>query len=241
MCALAAVAPSAQDECAVCSPDLYNWAEMSGEYTICFDQSGEDFSSQAQQIAMGIESYWAPYFDDAEIDISFSWRPLGDSCDSGDIIFKVVDAGEMTNTGHSAETNFVNQNGHGNWVGINRDNINSESSDRWAYLGAHELGHLLDFKDVNDPDCAGFTVMATRNDLPSVTLCGDKTTATVKYLGVGPVEEDEWWEPSEDPEHEDCYEVSRAYLWVWCDESGCYSSGWTKGGFLRIDCGPPPI
>ena len=228
----------AQDPCAICKPALDNYASLSGNYDVCIESdSSHDLGPIRQNIAAGI-AYWEPYFEEASIDISFSFfeGTAENPCSGHDIKVKVVPNSSMSNSGALAEAHRT-PNGRGAEIWINEDELGNSAID-WNGMGAHEMGHILDFDDVRPPkDCSGKTLMWHENGAipPGGVRCADKTAASQKYKGGTPGD-GEYWIPSGD-----CYDIWLYVEYYWWGNGEWHYSGWNWVMYLYTDCenGPP--
>jgi hypothetical protein len=231
----------ASSSCLDCTPGLLGNPNMSGSFTVCLESGSTYAFSQTQYDA--IESglhYWDSYFQDAEIDISFSVIGRNPSCSGSgaDIVIKLVDTNtDMVNVGALAEANQTSY-GYGATIKVNEAQLTNSAVD-WAEMAAHEMGHLLGFDDINPPlSCSGLSVMWHQNvAMPSGgATCSDKTAASGKFVGGNNDPGPEWF-----PEG-DCWEVWTVYRYWWFDGTDYHFSGWFLGTYQYTDCdGGPPI
>jgi hypothetical protein len=235
-----------QEGCSGCQPVHDGLNFLDGTYVVCIDSTGagEFPQAHATAIAEGIDAYWEDYFDDADINVQFTYvlSGVGDNCPSHDILITPVDPQGMVNYGATAEAyvSWPNHDGRGAHIDVNGDVVGNSSVD-WCAIMAHEMGHILGFDQMERPECNGETIMhpGTVTSLPSATLCADKVAASQAYVNENFIEDGEMWDPSQD--EEDCYDVYAIYVYGWKDATGWHYLGWSYGPFLRTDCGPPPI
>ena len=136
------------DSCADCKPATWNQhTALSGEYEICFQQPAEGSSFSNEQITEfmnGVNDYWDEFLDDAEVNISFAPTPvvktMPEECGSNGITVK-LDSGPARAEMVWAPTS----NGRGASIKINPAETQAADAN-FKWLGAHEVGHFLDFK-----------------------------------------------------------------------------------------------
>jgi hypothetical protein len=219
--------------CLDCMPETYNYSHMSGNYTVCFEINSHEWHDVDQYMEEGIESYWPDYLSAAGIDITFNFIH-GSPCEEYDILIQIVTSGDMTNSTAPAEAHMT-EDGRGSSIWVNADKVPGTSD--WYGAGAHEMGHLMDYKDIyNKPQCAGQSIMyGTTQSWPSTITCSDKTALTNKYKTTGGDPFDEWFPNNQ------CYEIWTVYRYWWYDGTDYYFSGWYLGSYQYTDCenGPP--
>lgn len=232
----------AMADCISCQPTLYNYATLSGPYKVCV-KSNSTYAftqTQADAVASG-KDYWNNYFTAAGVNISFSSVTADASTpcpNDTDITISIVDPSAMVNNGALSEANLTT-NGHGATVHVNADQLSNGAVD-WQDMGAHELGHILDFKDVKNEGatsgCVGLTIMWEINQtMPSSALCADETACSGKYVSPNTGGDDYY-----DPIGGECYD------WYWVTTYYYYSEGnWYEAGetweYIDEYCGVPPM
>lgn len=236
------VAILAQQNCSYCQPDRFNYATPNGHYVVCLDHN---LPGEVQdKIADGID-YWHNMFAEHNVNISFTVNFGTENATCGgegdnyqyDILY-YVDAG-ITDPTTGAEAHLT-QNMRNSSVGINPYHYTNHSHppEEWEYLGAHEQGHLLDFKDVTRDGCnGGVTVMWHQTEfMPSGPTCTDRGALLGRWTGQVYTPED--WVSSE--MYEDCWDIYLVHIVYWWNGS-TYQEIITGATYITWSCDDPPV
>lgn len=231
---------ASQTPCVTCRPSVNPAIQLSGNYHVCFETNAT-FDLYAagltSEFSAGVEEYWGHYFEDSDIGISFSWEVgYPSDCDSYDILVKAVPNSAMHNNLAGAEAHPTST-GHGAEIWINAHYLPPSTNENVYWLGGHEMGHVLGFGDIYNSACAGLSIMYGDYVNREIT-CSDSLVVSERYNSSTPEEDEAWIFIGG---FEECYDVYRKFVHYVFDGQSWQYAGYSWGGYLRTECGPPPI
>ncbi len=217
-------------DCTQCAPDVYNYARyLIGSYTVCFldtyPGNPEWSFTEGEVFAMaeGINQYWNAQLDAAGAQISFGPFIHEQICPSGSIVIRR----ESLSSSIEAQTHMT-EDGNDAIIDIRSDL--QLTGDFWKNLAAHEIGHVLDFKDVYDPQCEGKTIMWHVNSLPwAPARCSDSLAVQANYQPAN-VDYFTYFTPP------NCYDQYLVYYYSCWDGTGWYYCG-SSWYYITTWCG----
>ena len=221
------------NQCVDCTPET-NQVVLSGEYFVCVEP--DEFSpTQVTAMQNGAEYWAAPRRQNGHA-ISFNIQVHDETdpdCDMT-IVAETVSGGEALGE--------ATTNGHGARItgGTHISGINTGSGDYWGEIFGHEWGHIFGFRNVDNPDCSGVSLMyveTAMGRLPSERLCSDLNALATRYSVTATPDGHEESVPTDPPEEDmECWEVYLVtYTWyIWTD--GTVTQGATRWEYLYTDC-----
>jgi hypothetical protein len=217
---------------------------MSGQYTVCIqsDSNNQFSSAEASAIETGIQHYWGGYLSTASsIGFAISTGTAADPC-SGDITISIDPSLRTANNGNGdwADTDPSGGDGRGSTIRVNPDFLGQTfATANWEWLGAHEMGHVLDFNDITNDACQAYSIMAHGNQNydpdDEFLRCADALACSLRWTQSNLDDGANQSQPNED----NCFDVYYVQVqfcwngqhWILCGQV------WT---WLYEDCDPIP-
>lgn len=233
----------AQANCSTCIPSRDTSIIVSGTLTVCFADtaapSGGAWGGEEVDIQTGIERYWEDWYSENQVPIDFDFTQVSDetNCPSGSVVMKKGNPGSSTAYAGA----FPTSNGQGASVVYSPSQTSGLSEDDWKALGAHEMGHILGYQNIDTPSgCDNYSIMANTGPLywpgdSSGPMCGEIGAFSGTYSTGG---DTDYRNPT-GSDCEDGLEVWHIRI-TWCNYgNGWFVCGWSET-FLGCHYGPLP-
>jgi hypothetical protein len=228
------IASAQGDACAYCTAQTEPY-EVTGNYKVCVEP-GEFSAAQIRAMGAGAE-YWAAPLRAKGHSVSFDIEEREETDPACNM---TIVAEPLVNQGADAEA-LGTSNGQGAYIRVSPTRTTYGGEESWNELFGHEWGHIFGFKNVNDSNCEGKTLMyrATHmGNLPSPPPCSDTNALATKYSTNSQSGGGGEAQPADGEDNEECWDV----YWVnytyyqWSD--GSWTQGPTTWTYLYTECSP---
>lgn len=228
--------------CAACMPSRKNVNyDVPNNLDVCFQEfQGQGFPPGAiESMKSGMNTWWDMLSQNGKnVSVFYDQKTDPDTCaDNGQTLRVTMKPGSSFDHPDEDFAEGLGFRSDGNaTITFNLDLFNRPVD--WTEVGAHELGHVLDFGHTpDDPACQGQSVMwRFAMPMPGGDRCADRTAVSLKYRTDSVEEDIESGPKGED----DCADYYLVRYYFWTDGNGWHGAGYMSY-YLGNYCGPPPF